>query len=119
MLIVLIDEDLPRSTQSLLTQAGIDSIDVRDSGLRGKSDEEIFDYACENKAIILTADRGFGSITRFKLGSHYGIVVLRNTDKMTAEEYSKFVLKNCNKVLRKEIQGCVAIVEENRIRIKR
>jgi len=39
------DEDVPRSTARVLRDAGFDALDVRDVGLRGKSDAEIFEYA--------------------------------------------------------------------------
>ena len=39
------DEDVPRSTARVLRDAGFDAVDVRDVGLRGKSDAEIFAYA--------------------------------------------------------------------------
>jgi len=37
----LTDEDVPRSTARILREAGFDATDVRDVGLRGKSDEEV------------------------------------------------------------------------------
>ena len=41
----LVDEDLPRSLVPQLRAAGIAADDVRDVGLRGRSDDEIFEYA--------------------------------------------------------------------------
>jgi predicted nuclease of predicted toxin-antitoxin system len=34
------DEDIPRSTARVLRDAGFDAVDVRDVGLRGKSDQK-------------------------------------------------------------------------------
>ena len=42
MLGFLVDEDLPRSLVSVLVEAGFQAHDVRDVGLRGKSDAEVF-----------------------------------------------------------------------------
>jgi predicted nuclease of predicted toxin-antitoxin system len=75
MLKFIIDEDLPRSTTYLLREMGFITLDVRDCGLSGKSDEEIFEYAQEENAIVLTGDRGFGSVIRFAPGTYHGIVV--------------------------------------------
>jgi predicted nuclease of predicted toxin-antitoxin system len=36
----IVDEDLPRSTTRLLREMGFNTLDVRDCGLRGKSDED-------------------------------------------------------------------------------
>jgi uncharacterized protein (DUF433 family) len=38
----LTDEDVPRSTARALRDAGFDAVDVRDVGLRGKSDALVF-----------------------------------------------------------------------------
>jgi len=41
----LVDEDLPRSTSRLLEKRGVEVLDVRDCGLKGKSDQEVFRFA--------------------------------------------------------------------------
>ncbi len=58
---VIIDEDLPKSLASLLREKGYEVYDVRDVGLRGHSDEEVFKFAQNKNAIIFTADLGFSS----------------------------------------------------------
>ncbi len=103
----------------MLKELNIESIDDRDGGLRGKPDEEIFEYAVDHKAAILTADRGFGNIHRIPLGSHSGIVILRFPSDMAPEDFKNFVLENLSKVRAKEIEGRVIIVEEDRIRTRK
>lgn len=39
---ILVDEDLPRSTAQLLRSLGVDACDVRDVGLKGTPDAEVF-----------------------------------------------------------------------------
>jgi predicted nuclease of predicted toxin-antitoxin system len=79
MLRFLIDEDMPRSLAEVLRAKGFEVLDVRDCGLncglRGGSDDEIFEFAQKERAIILTGDTGFGNLLRFPLGSHCGIVI--------------------------------------------
>ncbi len=41
-MIYLIDEDMPRSSTKLMGEKGYEVLDVRDIGLRGASDKEIF-----------------------------------------------------------------------------
>jgi predicted nuclease of predicted toxin-antitoxin system len=50
----LVDEDMPRSTAKILRDKGYASLDVRDCGLRGKSDAEVFAFAQMNGAVIDT-----------------------------------------------------------------
>jgi predicted nuclease of predicted toxin-antitoxin system len=59
MLTFLIDEDIPRSTEKLLRDRGHKVLDVRDCGLRGEADEEVFRFAQKEKAVLLTGDLGF------------------------------------------------------------
>ncbi len=45
MIKLVIDEDMPRSTAKILKAKGFEVLDVRDCSLRGKSDEEVFNFA--------------------------------------------------------------------------
>lgn len=45
MIRILVDEDMPRPTADLLRSLNIDAFDVREIGLRGATDQEIFKYA--------------------------------------------------------------------------
>ena len=58
MIRFLIDEDMPRSTAKLLREAGFESLDVRDIGLRGAKDDVIYHRAQEENCIIITGDLG-------------------------------------------------------------
>ena len=53
----LVDEDVPRSTAPALRQAGYLAEDVRDVGLRGHPDQDIFAYAQAHGQILVTADK--------------------------------------------------------------
>ena len=58
----LIDEDLPRSIAGALRAAAHEALDARDCGLRGGSDQEVFEYAQRACAVVLTGDVGFGNL---------------------------------------------------------
>jgi len=72
----LVDEDLPRSTVTLLQGLGYDAVDVRDIGLRGFPDDQIAAYAKANRLCLVTADRGFANIRQFPPREYHGLVVL-------------------------------------------
>jgi predicted nuclease of predicted toxin-antitoxin system len=55
----LIDENMPRSLVALIAVMGFSVQDVRDIGLRGQPDSEVFNAAIAADAIIITRDRGF------------------------------------------------------------
>lgn len=71
----LIDEDLPKSLKDLLLKLGFEVIDLRDTNLRGTSDEKVFNYAQKISAILFTGDLDFSNILKFPPGSHGGIVI--------------------------------------------
>ncbi len=56
MLKFVIDEDMPRSTGKILKEQGYGVKDIRDFGLRGADDQEIYQVAQREQAILITGD---------------------------------------------------------------
>ena len=119
MLKFLIDEDMPRSTAEVLKAKGFQVLDVRDCGLRGKSDEEVFRFAQKEKAIILTGDMGFGNILRFPLGEHCGIVVAHLPNEMSTAELNRQIAVAFDKLSEVDFQNNLIILEPGKIRIRK
>jgi len=115
----LIDEDMPRSTAIALRQAGHAAEDVRDVGLRGRSDQEIFDHAQAQGTILITADKGFASVLRFPLGVHSGIIVVRVPDELPTQRVNQELLRALADLEGEELTGLLVIVEVGRTRIRR
>ena len=115
----LVDEDLPRSLARTLRQAGLDADDVRDVGLHGKSDDQVFEYATSRSRILLTADLGFANILRFPLGSHAGVIVVRFPNEVPTGRLNGEILKATRNLLDAEIRGNLIILEPGRIRLRR
>ena len=89
MLKFVVDEDLPRATAGVLQDRGFEVLDVRDHGLRGKSDKEVFDFAQKQGAILLTADLGFGNLLDFPLGRHAGILICHFPKEISSVELNR------------------------------
>ena len=119
MLKFLIDENMPRSTAAVLKEIGHKSMDVRDSNLSGKSDEKIFKFAQREKAVILTADRGFGNILRFPLGKHNGIVIANFPNEMSTAEMNKCLVKQIQNLTEDQIKGGLVIIDSKKVRTRR
>jgi len=115
----LIGEDMPRSTAIALRQAGHAAEDVRDVGLRGRSDQEIFDHAQAQGTILITADKGFASVLRFSLGTHSGIIVVRVPDELPTQRVNQELLRALADLEGEELTGILVIVEVGRTRIRR
>lgn len=115
----VIDEDLPRSLGTILSNLGFTVFDIRDYALRGSSDEKIFQFAQKQKAVLFSADLGFSNIINFPLGSHSGIVVLRFPNDMIVSEINKEIGRLLNELSSEDYNGSFIVVSPGRIRIRR
>lgn len=115
----VIDEDLPRSLGTTLSQIGFIVFDIRDHGLRGFSDDKIFLYAQKQNAVLFSADLGFSNTLHFPLGRHYGICILRFPNEMKVETINKIVEKFLRKLKPFDYQENLIIISPAKLRIRR
>lgn len=115
----VIDEDMPRSAAEVLRTHGYDVKDIRDHGLRGAEDEEIFEFAQRDGSAILTGDRGFGNILRFPLGSHLGIVIAHFPNEMPSADMNRALVRRLQYLSEDDFVGNVVVIEPSQIRIRR
>lgn len=115
----VIDEDMPRSTGRILKQRGYNVKDIRDYGLRGVRDEEVYQFAQREQAVLLTGDRGFGNILHFPLGKHFGIVIAHFPDEMPTTEMNHYLMERLKELSEDDFKGNLIIIEPGKIRIKR
>lgn len=116
---IVLDEDLPRSLGTALKQLGHEIFDIRDYGLRGKSDKEIFEFARQQKAVLFSGDLGFANILQFPLGSHFGITILRFPNEMLTGAINNAVALLMEKILEEDFSGNLIIFSPMRMRIRR
>jgi predicted nuclease of predicted toxin-antitoxin system len=116
----LVDEDLPRSTDSLLRHHGHEVIDIRDVGLRGASDAEIAAYGQEHGLCLLTGDMGFADIRNYLPEKYSGIVVLHLPAKATSSTILT-LLKSLlvQSEIVNQLNGKLAIVKPGSVRIRK
>jgi predicted nuclease of predicted toxin-antitoxin system len=115
----LIDADLSRRTAGLLKSYGHESVDVRDVGLGGASDEQVAAYACAHEMCLLTGDFGFADIRNYPPERFGGLVVLEIPKNGTAD----MILRLLESLLRQadiveRLPGRLAIVEWGNVRIR-
>jgi predicted nuclease of predicted toxin-antitoxin system len=115
----LIDESMPRSTTTLLRQAGYYAEDVRDIGLRGSTDEAVYAYAQAHRLTLVTADKDFANVLRFPPGTHWGIIVVRVPD----DQPTAVLLEELRRALAEQagqpLDGLLLVVERGRTRVRR
>ena len=115
----VIDEDMPRSTGTILKKYGYVVKDIRDYGLRGAEDNEIFKYAQNEQAVIITGDKGFGNILKFPPGAHFGIIVANFPDEMPTNEINRQLLEDINGLCEDDFKGNLIVIEPMKIRIRK
>jgi predicted nuclease of predicted toxin-antitoxin system len=115
----LVDEDMPRSAAVALRAAGHDAEDVRDVGLRGHTDQAVFDYAQARNATLVTGDTDFANVLRFPLGVHAGIIVLRVPNELPTDRVNQELLNALASLQGVDLNGLLVIVQVGRIRVRR
>jgi predicted nuclease of predicted toxin-antitoxin system len=115
----LVDEDLPRSLARVLRAAGHDALDVRDIGLRGRPDQEVFRAAQDRDAVLVSGDRGFANIITHPPGSHAGIVVAHFPNEIPTNTLNTQILSAVQSLEEMEIRGNLVMIEPGRIRMRR
>ena len=119
MLKFVIDEDMPRSTAKALKKRGYEALDARDTGLRGKSDEEVFKFAQKERAVLLTGDLGFGNILRFPIGKHQGIVIVHFPNEVSVSELNNQIIKAFDSITDSDLKGNLLILEPGKMRLRK
>ena len=114
----LIDECLSPALTTLLRDASIDAVHVRDLGLLGRSDIEIFRSTCLLNRILITADTDFGEFLINQTHDLPSLVIFRRKD-MTAA--ALFEVLSQNLVILDEVlsDSSIVVIEDNRIRVRR
>ena len=119
MIRFVVDEDMPRSTGPALREEGYEVKDIRDHGFRGAADEDIYRFAQQEEAVLLTGDLGFSNILRFPLGQHFGIVVARFPNEMTPVQMNRRIVSGLRDLGESDFRGNLVILEPGRIRMRR
>ena len=119
MLKFLVDEDMPKSTATMLRTGGFEALDVRDCGLRGKKDDDVFSFAQRENAVVLTGDWGFGNFLRYPVGSHHGVVIAYFPNEVSTLELNRHILKAIENIDEADFDGSLIIIEPGKVRIRR
>jgi len=115
----LVDEDLPRSLAGVFRSAGHEAFDVRDIGLRGHPDLEVFREAQQRGAVLVSGDRGFANILSHPPGSHAGILIAHFPNEIPTGTLNEQILGAIESLGEGEIRGNLVMIEPGRIRIRR
>jgi predicted nuclease of predicted toxin-antitoxin system len=111
---VKLDENLPEALAELLRSRGIDAHTTLQEGLQGAKDGRLLDTARREGRVLWTYDTDFADIRRFPPADHAGIIVFRRWQSLESRVKA---LLDSQKL--ESMAACLAIVDEDRVRIKR
>ncbi len=112
-----LDENVGRRGLEFLKASGHDVMTVWDQGLRGVTDEELFQICAAEGRVLVTLDRDFGQITRFPPEKSAGIVVLDLGQSATLQGIIGRLRDFLSVLESHAVTGALWIVERGRVRI--
>jgi len=115
----VIDENLPRSLAPALSQLVYTVKDVRDHGLRGQPDAQVYEFAQQEQAILMSGDVGFADTVSFPLGDHHGIVVIRLPNELSVERRVQEIVSALTSLKNVSLKGALVVISPGKVRIRR
>lgn len=115
----LIDNALSPALAAELRSAGCDAIHVRDIGLAAADDLTIFERAATEGRIVVSADTDFGTLLALRRSSKPSVILFRLGSRRTPKHQTELLKSNLASLSEALEHGCVAVVEDRRIRVRR
>jgi len=112
------NENLYEPLIGYLREVGNDVLSIRDAGLSGISDDEVYQMACKDKRIIITMDKDFTRMLRFSPEKCGGIIVVK-IYKRTVDATLEIFKKLYGSIKEKEVAGNLVIMTPEGVRIRR
>ncbi len=109
----LLDDNVPYSLKTFLTNRNIECVKTFEVGLKGRSDEEIIEYAISNDYKIITLDLDFG----FLLSKYPKVTIIIVRPRiLLPEKVIEIVDRWLVKIM---IEKGLIILTEDKIRIRK
>lgn len=115
---LLLDQGLPLSASSLLTQQGFNTIHVSEIEMWAAEDTEIIQKAQAENRVVVTLDADFHSILALNNFSAPSVIRIR-IERLLALALTQLIIDVIYQCQEDLEQGAAITVEPNRIRIRR
>ena len=115
----LVDNALSPRLADGLRDAGHDAVHVRDLGLAGATDDELFKLAANEKRVLLSEDTDFGTILALRSERRPSVLLFRRMSDRSARALLALLLANLDVVSAALEAGAVVVIEPDRVRVRR
>jgi predicted nuclease of predicted toxin-antitoxin system len=114
----LIDNALSPVVAERLRLAGHDVLHVRERGMHAATDEAVLAFARTDNRVVVSADTDFGSQLALTGRADPSVVLLRRGTDRRPHRQAAIIIANLERLEEPLRQGCVAVLEEGRLRIR-
>jgi predicted nuclease of predicted toxin-antitoxin system len=112
-----LDENFGTRTQQLFRTGGHDVQTVRDEGLRGSSDQYLYEVCCTEQRCLVTLDLDFADTIRFPPNQAGGVVVIRVPRNPSLALLERLIRQFLQALTQMSVEKLLWIVEVGRIRV--
>jgi predicted nuclease of predicted toxin-antitoxin system len=112
-----LDENLSPKHAAELRSNGCDACAAVEVGLSGAPDEQIRRFAIEGGRVLVTLDADFAHILRFPPEHTPGVVRLK-VHPPTEQRIREAIRRALSLLENTDLAGCLAVVDENKVRIR-
>lgn len=105
---------MPRSLAVEIAQLGHTAVDVRDIGLRGRPDDEVFEAAIQADAVIITRDRGFALEGNWPSLFKAGVVLVNLPESTPGQVINARIISLLKARPAESLRGKITVLEGRR-----
>jgi len=112
-----LDENFGSRTLTLFRRAGHDADTVREEGIAGCSDNDLFQECVRRSRYLVTLDLDFADVIRFPPHLAAGIAVIRLPKNPSLRLLERLISELLSALTHERLEGRLSIVEVGRIRV--
>ena len=114
---VKVDEDLSEEVAAVFAAAGYVSDTVRTQGWGGLLDDELWVRVQAEVRWLITADKQFGDVRKYRPGTHAGVVLIR-ADNESRRRYLELASTLVRSLRLEDVPGRLVVVTPRGIRLR-